>query len=107
MHSKSHKKSGEKNKNTGFYLELTIPELFYLLFSKKECPCCKGELSKNKVYDIFSRAELTNPESPNFKKIHTKPESSCSSQYKVYKYFFTCNKCYHSFSISDLAKKSK
>jgi len=69
----------------------TFGELAYLLFRKKLCRNCGGDLEKYK--DFAVRTEIR---SPLFKN---------GVEVKEYKYHFVCTVCEAQFSLNELASK--
>lgn len=89
----------KKFKNKGIMMQpLTMQDLKYLLFGKKICPECGGNLEKSKVCEIRKGRECG-------VKFVKNTILNDDMEFKYYKYVFTCEKCGSQFSLKDLAKR--
>ena len=88
-HRKPKERTVMGKKFTGTHLKLTMSELIYLLFRKKECPKCKSILERKKEYEI--RNDLPGSR-PNHLSIHAP-----GADVKVYKYFLFVSNAIHNF----------
>ncbi|MCL2841735.1 MAG: hypothetical protein FWE05_13325 [Defluviitaleaceae bacterium] len=84
----------------GYNFTVTIPELFYLLFKKKECPKCGGKMFRYKTYTVKLQRELKNKWRGD---MYMTPDPN--QEIKVYKYSYECTVCNSTFPLSELVNK--
>jgi predicted nucleic acid-binding Zn ribbon protein len=80
---------------TAVSLTLTMPELGYVLFSKKTCPHCGEKMKKIKRNKIVDGREY-------FK---DRRDLSLHPEVRVYYYVYHCTCCNREFELSQLVKK--
>ncbi len=79
----------------GFQYDFTPSELRYLLFGKKRCPRCGGQLVKRKGFESVKGEQLNTGSDALF---------IPNAQVKHYLYFFTCQSCGREYTLEELAK---
>lgn len=82
-------------KHRAFRYDFTAKELAYLLFKKKNCPNCGGQLCKSKGYETEDGA-LFNRKADAF--------FIPSVSVKHYFYSFNCTQCGGEFTLNELSK---
>ena len=83
-------------KHDAISYDFTFKEFQYLLFEKKTCPKCNGNLIKRKDYETVRGSELNSKTEAFFVP---------SAKVKHYLYFFDCENCGSEFSLKELAIK--
>ena len=81
-----------KNKHDAFRYEFTPKEFFYFIFKRKVCPVCTHPLTKEKMYQTKDGLELP-----------ARSVLNHNTDIKCYYYRFTCEKCKHSYTLTELA----
>lgn len=81
---------------SGFCYKFTMRELTTLLFGAKKCHKCGGSLKKYKGCDIVDGRSINAKCDAFFKP---------NAQVRSYYYYFTCQSCGKSISLTELANK--
>lgn len=79
-----------------FRYDFTMKELYYFLFTKKNCPKCGNNMKKSKEYEIVDGSM--------FKSMSTPLYIKGRKEVKYYYYSFNCYNCGSKYTLKELAQ---
>lgn len=79
-----------------FSYDFTVKEMMYLLFKKKKCPQCGGDMQKVKHSEIVDGSTF---------KSNSAPLYIVGRKVKKYYYCYVCQGCNANYTLSELAER--